>query len=565
MADNHLEKSRQRSLSVSRVKLQIISKENVKDAKETNLGPNQKEGKEVKEGKDVKELKEHYFQLGAGYGSAPLVTSDSLLTHSPSPSPSPSHSHSHSQSSLVDEEQQVKRSKSSDETSTSLVMKGVQHVRARSSTLGFIFRKDDKEKKKDKEKEKERELNESTEPSSGLLQSSLGISGIGNSNTNVITSCPVCYEDLNPNQSYKVPGCGHAYCDDCWAQYFQVKLGEGQMCVMATCPYPKCGVILPEEGFQKFLKAEAYEKYKEYLLNSFIASHPNICWCPFPGCTKSIWCDRPERAHPVKCSCGFAFCFRCHDFEIGDHTPSNCTEVHKWKAKEKDESENITWLTANTKKCPKCHSHIEKNGGCMHMTCRREAGGCGHEFCWLCRADWIGHSNCNKSEAVVKEEQLAEEKKTELDQYTFYYHRFLSHMNALKIADDQRNRSKEKMSLVIEKFGENVGDLQFLTNATEQLIQNRRILSWSYCYGYYLFKGAQKSLFEYLQQDLENHTNTLSGLYEKSLDEFVDFPVFSKWRNEVMNYTKTSKKFLQNFVEGVHEGSYVDPGLPEKK
>merc|ERR1740123_2425094 len=27
---------------------------------------------------------------------------------------------------------------------------------------------------------------------------------------------------------------------------------------------------------------------------------------------------------------------------------------------------------------------IERNQGCNHMTCRRQVGGCGYEFCWVC-------------------------------------------------------------------------------------------------------------------------------------------------------------------------------------
>ncbi|CAF4268664.1 unnamed protein product, partial [Rotaria sordida] len=42
-----------------------------------------------------------------------------------------------------------------------------------------------------------------------------------------------------------------------------------------------------------------------------------------------------------------------------------------------------------TKECPKCHTNIEKNGGCNHMTCRKP--GCGHEFCWLCFGKSRGH------------------------------------------------------------------------------------------------------------------------------------------------------------------------------
>jgi hypothetical protein len=38
------------------------------------------------------------------------------------------------------------------------------------------------------------------------------------------------------------------------------------------------------------------------------------------------------------------------------------------------------WVAANTKKCPRCQTPIEKNEGCNHMTCRK----CRYEFCWIC-------------------------------------------------------------------------------------------------------------------------------------------------------------------------------------
>lgn len=54
-------------------------------------------------------------------------------------------------------------------------------------------------------------------------------------------------------------------------------------------------------------------------------------------------------------------------------------------------------------------------------------------------------------------------------------------------------------------------DTKFLGEATEQLIRNRRVLQYSYVMGYYLDKSkqAEKNLFEYLQEDLEKHTNHL--------------------------------------------------------
>lgn len=38
------------------------------------------------------------------------------------------------------------------------------------------------------------------------------------------------------------------------------------------------------------------------------------------------------------------------------------------------------------KRCPQCHMYIEKNEGCMHMTCCK----CRHEFCWECMSSWKG-------------------------------------------------------------------------------------------------------------------------------------------------------------------------------
>lgn len=68
-------------------------------------------------------------------------------------------------------------------------------------------------------------------------------------------------------------------------------------------------------------------------------------------------------------------------------------------------------------------------------------------------------------------------------------------------------------------------DTKFLSEATEQLIACRRVLQYSYVMGYYLdkSKGAEKNLFEYLQEDLEKHTNHLSELYEMNLDSVKVF------------------------------------------
>ena len=60
---------------------------------------------------------------------------------------------------------------------------------------------------------------------------------------------------------------------------------------------------------------------------------------------------------------------------------------------EKEDLLNFDWIEKNSKPCPQCKVNIEKNKGCMHMTCRN----CKHEFCWICLQNWKNHSadECN--------------------------------------------------------------------------------------------------------------------------------------------------------------------------
>ena len=73
---------------------------------------------------------------------------------------------------------------------------------------------------------------------------------------------------------------------------------------------------------------------------------------------------------------------------------------------------NALWVAANTKKCPRCSTAIEKDEGCNHMSCRK----CRYEFCWICMQDWSLHSNttggyfqCNRFDAGAAKGEGEEE------------------------------------------------------------------------------------------------------------------------------------------------------------
>jgi len=61
------------------------------------------------------------------------------------------------------------------------------------------------------------------------------------------------------------------------------------------------------------------------------------------------------------------------------------------------EKRKMIWNGSNMQACPECHTIIQKQSGCNHMTCQPGAGGCGHNFCWVCldpRPSYHGH-HCN--------------------------------------------------------------------------------------------------------------------------------------------------------------------------
>lgn len=74
-----------------------------------------------------------------------------------------------------------------------------------------------------------------------------------------------------------------------------------------------------------------------------------------PQCLVERGADEPL---DVLCACSATFCFNCKEEA---HRPVSCETVRRWVTKNSAESENLNWILANTKPCPKCHRPIEKN------------------------------------------------------------------------------------------------------------------------------------------------------------------------------------------------------------
>jgi len=302
--------------------------------------------------------------------------------------------------------------------------------------------------------------------------------------------CQICLDRFEKSEMDSL-SCNHNFCKSCWAQFLSVSVSCGPSCTEVTCPNSKCTVRVPQSKITELSEAGVSEKWNNYMVKSFVDHNRSAKWCPQPGCKYAI--EYPGGGViDVTCPCGpFVFCFGCcHEA----HLPASCSDVARWNQKNSAESENITWIMANTKKCPKCAVNIEKNQGCNHMTCRKVTGGCGHEFCWLCLGDWKEHGantggyyNCNKYEKVKKtdkklrhDEEKRAKAKHDLDRYMHFFERFNNHNRSRKFADKTMQEIQVKRELLHEVKGYRIEETDFMVKAAKCIIDSRRVLEWTY-------------------------------------------------------------------------------------
>ena len=169
-----------------------------------------------------------------------------------------------------------------------------------------------------------------------------------------------------------------------------------------------------------------------------------------------------------------------------------------------------------------------------------------------------GYYKCNKygdgkdPDAEKNDMSDAARAKRELDRYLHYYQRFHAHQEAQKFAKKQLKETEQRMILLQESNNDaRWSDVEFLKTANEQLVECRRVLKYTYVFGYYFTTQAkmQRERFEYHQEMLERFTELLSELSEKSLEQMN--------RTEVVNQTRV----VANFLKNIHK--YVEDGMDE--
>lgn len=249
-------------------------------------------------------------------------------------------------------------------------------------------------------------------------------------------NCAICLEAMQEPQLHWHKNCQHVYHRQCFTEHVASQIREG---AVAGLRCPECPREITAEEVHQVVPASVAERYDRLKSARSLAQDPNRRPCPKPGCEGVLHKPKLMRAYMaarmaliglllafvaiaagiglawavsvpwpvavalsvvgaslgialagmrrkpsqpwllppwrVACTaCGEAGCFACGEaWHAGSLCARASTELVESWANGKD-----------AMRCPQCHTMIERNMGCNHMTCRRQVGGCGYEFCWVC-------------------------------------------------------------------------------------------------------------------------------------------------------------------------------------
>ena len=186
--------------------------------------------------------------------------------------------------------------------------------------------------------------------------------------------CPICFDDTQTTTL--ALACEHPFCSSCWTAYAISKITDDQE-IFIRCMAEGCSLVAPDPFVLAVIGSTdtlARARFHELVIRHFVASNPNLKYCPYPSCTYTVSCPAAASKSALTSvvptvSCGASsthkFCFGCAI--DGDHRPVICSVAKMWLKKCRDDSETANWIKSNTKECSKCQSTIEKNGGCKYV------------------------------------------------------------------------------------------------------------------------------------------------------------------------------------------------------
>uniref|UniRef100_A0A8D2L903 Cullin 9 n=1 Tax=Varanus komodoensis TaxID=61221 RepID=A0A8D2L903_VARKO len=326
-----------------------------------------------------------------------------------------------------------------------------------------------------------------------------------------VTHCPVCVNPLSQADNPPVLCCMHYCCKSCWNEYLTTRI-EQNLILNCTCPISDCPAQPTTDFIRSIISSkEVIAKYEKALLRGYVECCSNLTWCTNPQGCDQILCKEGLGCGEACSKCSWISCFNCNFPEA--HYPASCSHMSQWMddggfyegMTVEAQSKHLAKLIS--KRCPSCQAQIEKNEGCLHMTCAK----CNHGFCWRCLKPWKPtHKDYYNCSAMVSKAARQEKR------FQDYNERCTFHHQAREFAMNLRNRVSSVSDVP------QIRTLTFVVDACKTLEQARKVLAYSCVYSYYNQDTEKMDIMEQQSENLELHTNALQILLEESLLQCQD-------------------------------------------
>ncbi|XP_043916222.1 cullin-9 [Protopterus annectens] len=359
-----------------------------------------------------------------------------------------------------------------------------------------------------------------------------------------VMHCPVCLMQLSSDDE-QIPTlcCMHYCCKTCWKSYLTTRI-EQNLALNCTCPITDC----PAQPMTNFIlkiivDKEIVAKYNNSLLRGYVECCSNLTWCTNPQGCDQILCKEGIGNGEICSKCSWLSCFNCNFPEA--HYPASCIHMSQWMddggfyegMTVEAQSKHLAKLIS--KRCPSCQAQIEKNEGCLHMTCAK----CNHGFCWRCLKPWKpNHKDYYNCSAMVSKAARQEKKFHDYNERCTFQHQ------AREFAINLRKRISSIAEAPQMKM------LTFVVDACTVLEQARKVLAYSCVYSYYNQDTEKMDVMEQQTENLEIHTNALQILLEETLLKSEDLTfclrlLKSKHLNTGMELIRRIQERLQAILQ----------------
>ncbi|XP_030012031.1 cullin-9 isoform X2 [Sphaeramia orbicularis] len=326
------------------------------------------------------------------------------------------------------------------------------------------------------------------------------------------SACPVC---VSPCPAPTEPGpslsCMHYCCTSCWQEYLTARI-EQNLVMNCNCPITDCQAQPTSQFFLSILTdKDTVAKYENALLRGYVECCSNLTWCTNPQGCDQILCKENMGSMGTCSKCCWSSCFNCNFPEA--HYPASCSHMSQWMddggyyegMSMEAQSKHLAKLIS--KRCPSCQAQIEKNEGCLHMTCAK----CNHGFCWRCLKPWKPtHKDYYNCSAMVSKAARQEKKFQDYNERCTFHHQ----------AKDFAINLENKVSSINEAL--QMKSLTFVIDACKVLAQARKVLAYSCVYSYYNQETEKMDVMEQQTEALDLHTNALQILLEETLLQCTD-------------------------------------------